>query len=421
MNVRLTPSEVRGTVTAPPSKSMAHRAILCAALAPGRSRVDNLAFSQDILATLNAVRALGARVETGDSWAVIDGPQRIAAQDGVCVDCAESGSTLRFLIPVFAQTGADVRFTGRGRLLERPQGVYEALFAEKGVAFTHTPAEVRVRGPLPAGEYEVDGGVSSQFITGLLLALPLCGAPCRVTVRPPFESRSYVGLTLRAMADFGVHIEENGNTYCINGEEKYVPANYAVEGDYSQAAFFAVLGAVCGGVTVRGLREDSLQGDRVILDILARCGASFTREGGAVRFEKSRLHGARIDIADCPDLGPILMVLGLFCEGETVLENAARLRVKESDRIAAMEAEIRKLGGQITSDENTVTVRASRLHAPDAPLDSHNDHRVVMAMAVAALGAGVPAVIENAQAVAKSYPDFFDVLRSIGGKAEEHG
>ena len=170
MNVRLTPSEVRGTVTAPPSKSMAHRAILCAALAPGRSRVDNLAFSQDILATLNAVRALGARVETGDSWAVIDGPQRIAAQDGVCVDCAESGSTLRFLIPVFAQTGADVRFTGRGRLLERPQNVYEQLFAEKGIAFTHTPAEVRVRGPLPAGEYEVDGGVSSQFITGLLLA-----------------------------------------------------------------------------------------------------------------------------------------------------------------------------------------------------------------------------------------------------------
>ena len=223
------------------------------------------------------------------------------------------------------------------------------------------------------------------------------------------------------MADFGVHIAENRNTYCINGEEKYVPANYAVEGDYSQAAFFAVLGAVCGGVTVRGLREDSLQGDRVILDILARCGASFTREGGAVRFEKSRLHGARIDIADCPDLGPILMVLGLFCEGETVLENAARLRVKESDRIAAMEAEIRKLGGQITSDENTVTVRASRLHAPDTALDSHNDHRVVMAMAVAALGAGVPAVIENAQAVAKSYPDFFDVLRSIGGKAEEHG
>ena len=323
--------------------------------------------------------------------------------------------------PRVCQTGADVRFTGRGRLLERPQNVYEQLFAEKGIAFTHTPAEVRVRGPLPAGEYEVDGGVSSQFITGLLLALPLCGAPCRVTVRPPFESRSYVGLTLRAMADFGVHVSECGNTYSINGNEKYVSANHTVEADYSHAAFLAVLGAVCGGVTVRGLREDSLQGDRVILDILARCGASFTREGDAVHFEKSRLHGARIDIADCPDLGPILMVLGLFCEGETVLENAARLRVKESDRIAAMEAEIRKLGGQITSDENTVTVRASRLHAPDAPLDSHNDHRVVMAMAVAALGAGVPAVIENAQAVAKSYPDFFDVLRSIGGKAEEHG
>lgn len=421
MNIHLTPSELCGTVTAPPSKSMAHRAILCAALAPGRSRVDNLAFSQDVLATLGAVQALGARVETGQTWAVIDGPAHIAAADGVRVDCAESGSTLRFLIPVFAQTGADVHFTGRGRLLARPQSVYETLFAEKGVAFAHTPDEVRVRGPLPAGDYAVDGGVSSQFITGLLLALPLCGAPCRVTVRPPFESRSYVALTLRAMADFGVHITETDNTYCIEENQKYSPSNYTVEGDYSQAAFFAVLGALRGGVTVRGLREDSLQGDRVILDILVRCGAVFSREGDAVRFEQSRLHGVRIDIADCPDLGPILMVLGLFCEGETVLENAARLRVKESDRIAAMEAEIRKLGGQITSDENTVTVRASRLHAPAAPLDSHNDHRVVMAMAVASLGAGVPAVIEHAQAVAKSYPDFFDVLRSIGGKVEKDG
>lgn len=421
MRANVFPSEIGGAVTAPPSKSMAHRAILCAALAPGRSRVDNLAFSQDVRATLDAVRALGARVETGADFAVIDGPARIEAAGGVCVDCAESGSTLRFLIPIFAQTGADVRFTGRGRLLARPQTVYEELFAEKGVAFAHTPDEVRVRGPLPAGAYEVDGGVSSQFITGLLLALPLCGAPCAVTVRPPFESRSYVALTLRAMADFGVHVAEEGNTYRITGNEKYKPANYRVEGDYSQAAFFAVLGALTGGVTVRGLREDSLQGDRVILDILAKCGARFAREGDAVRFEKSRLRGAEIDIADCPDLGPILMVLGLFCEGGTVLKNAARLRVKESDRIAAMEAEIRKMGGGITSDENTVTVRASRLRAPDAPLDSHNDHRVVMAMAVAALGAGVPVAIENAGAVAKSYPDFFDVLRSVGGKVETDG
>ncbi len=421
MRANVFPSEIGGAVTAPPSKSMAHRAILCAALAPGRSRVDNLAFSQDVRATLDAVRALGARVETGADFAVIDGPARIEAAGGVGVDCAESGSTLRFLIPIFAQTGADVRFTGRGRLLARPQTVYEELFAEKGVAFAHTPDEVRARGPLPAGAYEVDGGVSSQFITGLLLALPLCGAPCAVTVRPPFESRSYVALTLRAMADFGVHVAEEGNTYRITGNEKYKPANYRVEGDYSQAAFFAVLGALTGGVTVRGLREDSLQGDRVILDILAKCGARFAREGDAVRFEKSRLRGAEIDIADCPDLGPILMVLGLFCEGGTVLKNAARLRVKESDRIAAMEAEIRKMGGGITSDENTVTVRASRLRAPDAPLDSHNDHRVVMAMAVAALGAGVPVAIENAGAVAKSYPDFFDVLRSVGGKVETDG
>lgn len=421
MRANIFPSRIGGAVTAPPSKSMAHRAILCAALAPGRSRVENLAFSQDVRATLDAVRALGARVETGADYAVIDGPAHIAAADGVCVDCAESGSTLRFLIPVFAQTGADVRFTGRGRLLARPQTVYEELFAEKGIAFTHAADAVRVRGPLPAGVYEVDGGVSSQFITGLLLALPLCGAPCAVTVRPPFESRSYVALTLRAMDDFGVHVAEEGNTYRINENEKYKPSNYRVEGDYSQAAFFAVLGALTGGVTVRGLREDSLQGDRVILDVLAACGARFAREGDAVRFEPSALRGVEIDIADCPDLGPILMVLGLFCAGETKLTNAARLRVKESDRIAAMEEEIRKLGGEIFSDANTVTVRASRLHAPDAPLSAHNDHRVVMAMAVAALGARVPVAIENAGAVAKSYPDFFDALRSIGGEVETDG
>ena len=403
-----------GVLAAPPSKSMAHRAVLCAALADGESRLTGLAHSQDIDATLAAAAALGAQVEAGESWARIAGAAPLQAP-AAPVDCCESGSTLRFLIPLAALTGRPVAFTGRGRLMQRPQSVYQELFASQGLRFEQEGDTLTVAGPLRPGCFSLAGDVSSQFISGLLFALPLLDGDSRLRLKPPVESRSYIEMTRAAQSRFGVSsawLDEY--TLAVPGGQAYRPRDMAIEGDWSQAAFPAALGVLAGDVTVTGLEPGTLQGDAVILDILRRCGGRAEAVPGGVRFQKSALHGTKIDLADCPDLGPILMALGLLCEGETVITNAGRLRLKESDRIAAMEQELRKLGGQIESDGGTVTVRRSALHAPAGPLWGHNDHRVVMSLTVLAAAAGLPVQIDGAEAVAKSWPGFFAAVRQLG-------
>lgn len=403
-----------GVLAAPPSKSMAHRAVLCAALADGESRLTGLAHSQDIDATLAAAAALGAQVEAGESWARIAGAAPLQAP-AAPVDCCESGSTLRFLIPLAALTGRPVAFTGRGRLMQRPQSVYQELFASQGLRFGQEGDTLTVAGPLRPGCFSLAGDVSSQFISGLLFALPLLDGDSRLCLKPPVESRSYIEMTRAAQSRFGVAsawLDEY--TLAVPGGQAYRPRDMAIEGDWSQAAFPAALGALAGDVTVTGLEPGTLQGDAVILDILRRCGGRAEAVPGGVRFQKSALHGTKIDLADCPDLGPILMALGLLCEGETVIANAGRLRLKESDRIAAMEQELRKLGGRIESDGGTVTIRRSVLHAPAGPLWGHNDHRVVMSLTVLAAAAGLPVQIDGAEAVAKSWPGFFAAVRQLG-------
>ena len=403
-----------GVLAAPPSKSMAHRAVLCAALADGESRLTGLAHSQDIDATLGAAAALGAQVEAGESWARIAGAAPLQAP-AAPVDCCESGSTLRFLIPLAALTGRPVAFTGRGRLMQRPQSVYQELFASQGLRFGQEGDTLTVAGPLRPGCFSLAGDVSSQFISGLLFALPLLDGDSRLCLKPPVESRSYIEMTRAAQSRFGVAsawLDEY--TLAVPGGQAYRPRDMAIEGDWSQAAFPAALGVLAGDVTVTGLEPGTLQGDAVILDILRRCGGRAEAVPGGVRFQKSALHGTKIDLADCPDLGPILMALGLLCEGETVITNAGRLRLKESDRIAAMEQELRKLGGRIESDGGTVTVRRSALHAPAGPLWGHNDHRVVMSLTVLAAAAGLPVQIDGAEAVAKSWPGFFAAVRQLG-------
>ena len=403
-----------GVLAAPPSKSMAHRAVLCAALADGESRLTGLAHSQDIDATLTAAAALGAQVEAGESWARIAGAAPLQAP-AAPVDCCESGSTLRFLIPLAALTGRPVAFTGRGRLMQRPQSVYQELFASQGLRFEQEGDTLTVAGPLRPGCFSLAGDVSSQFISGLLFALPLLDGDSRLCLKPPVESRSYIEMTRAAQSRFGVAsawLDEY--TLAVPGGQAYRPRDMAIEGDWSQAAFPAALGVLAGDVTVTGLEPGTLQGDAVILDILRRCGGRAEAVPGGVRFQKSALHGTKIDLADCPDLGPILMALGLLCEGETVITNAGRLRLKESDRIAAMEQELRKLGGRIESDGGTVTVRRSALHAPAGPLWGHNDHRVVMSLTVLAAAAGLPVQIDGAEAVAKSWPGFFAAVRQLG-------
>ena len=410
------PARIGGTVSAPPSKSMAHRAVLCSALAKGTSHIENLEFSKDISATLAAAGQLCARVESGPADALVEGLGHFRPVFGP-VDCCESGSTLRFLIPLASLTGQSITFVGRGRLMERPQSVYETLYREQNLHFEQANGQLTVAGSLRSGEYTLAGNVSSQFISGLLFALPLLAGDSTLHLIPPVESRSYIEMTRAAQAAFGVTSHWlDDTTLCIQGGQQYHPRDYIVEGDYSQAAFLAVLGAVKGGITLTGLAAETLQGDAAILDILRRCGAKFTRTEAGLVFEQAPLHGVDIDLADCPDLGPVLMVLGLLCEGTTVIRNAERLRIKESDRIAAMEAELRACGGVLSSEGGTITVQGCkpRLHAPEAPLSGHNDHRVVMSLTVLALAADIPLAINEAEAVQKSWPHFFDALKPLG-------
>lgn len=425
MDARLYASRLGGTAAVPPSKSAAHRAVLCAALADGVSHITNIEYSQDIRATLQAAAQLGARIEEGPDGVTITGRGSSGGFVTVTrpVFCNESGSTLRFMIPLFSLTAQKVRFTGAGRLFDRPQAVYQMLFDRQGLRFEQAPDGITVFGRLRPGGFTLPGDVSSQFISGLLFAAPLMESESTIEVLPPYESRSYVDLTLAALQQFGVKVtaraRKNGSVlYRIAAPQRYTACDLAIEGDYSQAAFLAVLGCVAGGITVTGLAPDSRQGDKVILDILKRCGGKIKTTSDGYAFARSLLRATEIDLADCPDLGPVLFTLGCFCSGETVIHNAGRLRMKESDRIEAMQTELQKMGARITVDGDDVHITGVALHAPEEPLSGHNDHRVVMALAVAACAAGLPACILGSGAVNKSWPAFWDVLRALGGKVE---
>lgn len=413
MLARIQPSRLQGSVTVPPSKSMAHRALLCAGLAAGETRIQGILPSQDMEATCRALTALGASIARQGSLARVQGVAgRPKAPQGP-VDCGESGSTLRFLIPAFALASAPARLTGRGRLPQRPLGPYGAIFHGQGLPFAQDETGVSFQGPLAPGDYTLPGDVSSQFISGLLFALPLLPGDSHIRIQPPFESRGYVNMTLQVMDAFGVQAAFlDGLTLRVPGNQRFTApaAPFLVEGDDSQAAFFLTLDAILGDVSVAGLSPRSIQGDRVMGEILARCGH--------VPGQPPRpLAPFVADLGDCPDLGPILMTLGLFCRGESRLLNAGRLRLKESDRGTAMAQELSKLGGQASLAGDEIRIRQSKLR-PGPALSSHGDHRIAMALAVAALGARIPADIQGAEAVEKSYPDFWKDLAAIGARVE---
>lgn len=413
MLARILPSRLQGSVTVPPSKSMAHRALLCAGLAAGTTQIQGILPSQDMEATCRALTALGASIVRQGSLARVQGVAgRPKAPQGP-VDCGESGSTLRFLIPAFALASAPARLTGRGRLPQRPLGPYGAIFHGQGLPFAQDETGVSFQGPLAPGDYTLPGDVSSQFISGLLFALPLLPGDSHIRIQPPFESRGYVNMTLQVMDAFGVQAAFlDGLTLRVPGNQRFTApaAPFLVEGDDSQAAFFLTLDAILGDVSVAGLSLRSIQGDRVMGEILARCGH--------VPGQPPRpLAPFVADLGDCPDLGPILMTLGLFCQGESRLLNAGRLRLKESDRGTAMAQELGKLGGQASLAGDEIRIRQSRLR-PGPALSSHGDHRIAMALAVAALGARIPADIQGAEAVEKSYPDFWKDLAAIGARVE---
>ena len=425
--LQLFPSSLAGSIAAPPSKSMAHRLLIAAALAGGgqeASLVRGLDYSADIAATLQALRVLGADIACEGSTAHVVGVLRQGFYPApTVVDCNESGSTLRLLVPLFSLSGKEVHFGGAARLYARPQSVYQSIFAEQKLIFEVSPTGLRLQGALRPGDYHVPGDVSSQFISGLLFALPLLPGDSRLLVAPPLESRSYIELTREAQRLFGVHSHwQDDYTLLIPGGQQYTPGSHIVEGDWSQAAVPAVLAAcACPDIRLQNLSPTSPQGDRAVLGILQRCGAVAQWQGDTLHLSSPAglTSPDEIDLADCPDLGPMLCTLALFCKGTTRIVNAGRLRIKESDRIAAIETELRKLGADISSTQDSITINGGKPLAPGAVFSSHNDHRIVMACAAAALIAGLPATIENADAVSKSWPSFFDDIAALGAKWKE--
>ncbi len=401
MQVTVRAGRAHGTVKAPPSKSMAHRLLISAALAEGESRVRGVSACEDVAATLDCLRVLGARYEWQGADVVITGidPRRATAKKPLF--CRESGSTLRFLLPIAWLSDAPVTLDGAPYLLTRPMGVYASIAEEKHLFFEQNERGIHIQGPMTSGEYTVAGNVSSQFISGLLFALPLLDGASLIHILPPIESRSYLDLTVAALAEFGVLAEwRDDTTIYIPGGQTYRAHDTAVEGDYSGASFLEALNVLGGEVTVTGLNEESLQGDRV-------CKDHFT----ALKKER-----CEISIEDCPDLGPILFAVAAANHGG-VFTGTRRLRLKESDRVAAMAEELAKMGVRVQIEEDRVTVDPSKLHAPKEPICSHNDHRIVMSMAVLLTLTG--GVIEGAEAVSKSFPDFFEIISELGVEVQK--
>lgn len=393
MKIEIVPSRVCGSVAAPPSKSHVHRLLIAAALADGESRIFGAADSEDISATVDCLRALGADVVRTDSGFTVRGCGGKPHADGRTLHCRESGSTMRFLLPV-SLIGGGAELSGSARLIERGVSVYRDILVPRGVTFDIAPERVSVRGQLTGGNYEIPGGISSQFISGMLFALPHAAGESRITVTPPFESRAYVDMTLAVLSRAGITADRpSEREFIIPGGQKYKPFSAAAEGDWSQAAFFLALG---DGVTVTGLDPDSLQGDRVCLTLLRQIAAGYTEA----------------ELSDCPDLAPVLFASAAAAGHGAHFSGTRRLAIKESRRADAMAEELAKFGARLTVGEDTVDVAPGAIHAPCGELSSHGDHRIVMALAVCAVRVG--GTIAGAEAVRKSYPDFFSELAKLG-------
>lgn len=395
MVVTINKSTAFGRVQAPPSKSMAHRYLICAALSP-ESEIKGVRFSEDIKATLSCLEALGANVEINGDTVKIGG---IDIDKGIKSDklfCNESGSTLRFLIPLCLLFDKKITLSGTKRLMERSLSVYADICKATGLEFNQSADTVTVKGKLQAGKYAVRGDISSQFISGLMFALPLLPHDSIIDITGAIESGSYLGMTVKALADFGVRISRTDeHTIYIKGNQTYKPRSFTVEGDYSNAAFFEALNALGGNVAVSGLKKDTCQGDAVYKKL----------------FGKIVRGTPEIDISDCPDLGPVLMVAAAANNGAH-FTGTHRLKIKESDRGAAMAEELSKFGCHTEINDNDITVHGCTLKTPELPLYGHNDHRIVMSLAVLCTLTG--GQIYGAQAVAKSFPDFFERFSSLG-------
>ena len=406
MNVTITPGKLQGTLAVPPSKSQAHRLLIAAALADGESHLTHVAMSQDIAATLGALQALGASCAADGTriCGIRRGPWKGALPH---LDCGESGSTLRFMIPIALAVAGGGVFTGRGRLMQRPQAPYFELFRQKGIDYTLQDGVLTVRGCLRPGDYALRGDVSSQFFTGLLFALSLLEGPSSLASTPALESADYLAMTLQVLQMAGITVAQPDSThFAIAGAQPYRPIHAAVEGDYSQAAFYLAANGMGSQIQLTGLSADCVQADRIILQYAQRL-----RAPGAVE----------LDVRQCPDLVPALAVQAALRAGQTTrIVNAARLRMKESDRLQAVSQSLNALGARVQELPDALQITGvAQLQGGAA--ESFHDHRIAMMLAVAATCAAEPVVVQGAECVQKSYPNFWEDYEALGGVIRREG
>lgn len=397
MNIEIIPSVAKGEITAPPSKSCAHRLLICAALAEGTSVIENIGTNEDITATVSCLKALGADVEINGTTATVKGITKVSRKKELNLFCNESGSTLRFFIPISLLFTERAIFTGKGKLMERPQSVFEELFEEKDCYLRKEESSLIAGGTLKSGEYKMRGDVSSQFITGLLFTLPLLSGNSEIVLTTPLESAPYVDITIDVLSQFGIEIEKRDNSFFIKGSQKYLPRNLSVEGDWSNAAFLDAFNLIGGDVNVKGMNSESYQGDKIYREF----------------YEKIKSGTPEIDISHCPDLGPVLIAVSALKNGAKLL-GTKRLKIKESDRGEAMKAELQKFGVEIVVNENDIVIPNTEVRAPAEKLCCHNDHRIAMSLSV--ICSKVGGTLQEAECVKKSYPEFFDDIKTLGIK-----
>ena len=405
-----------GKVTVPPAKSYGHRSIICAALSEKASLISNMDLSEDMKASLNFLTALGGKYEYSSRCLKVN-PINLNSEN-IIIDCGESGSTFRFVIPIIAALGVKATLVGRGRLPERPLNVYTDLLPEFGVSFSANKLPMKISGKLKSGKFRVPGNISSQFISGLLFALPLLQEDSEIEIVGKLESGAYIDMTIDVLDKYGIEITKTEKGYFVKGKQQYKAVDYTVEGDWSQAAFFLTMGALSDEVIeIEGLNKNSIQGDMGVLKLYKEIGAHIDFEGAALKIKKGSLKAIETDMHDMPDAVPALSALLALCEGVSVIKGAERLRIKESDRLKSVSDALNSLGGKVTETVDGLEIEGvNRLCGGNA--DSVNDHRILMAMASVRSMTDNDIVMTDSHCVSKSYPDFYKDYIKLGGKAD---
>ncbi|MPM42892.1 3-phosphoshikimate 1-carboxyvinyltransferase [bioreactor metagenome] len=424
-DLKIYPSKLKGELKIPPSKSMAHRAIICAALSDKLCRVDNIDYSDDIIATIEAMKSLGAIITKHEDYVEVIGVYKDIqdTRKNKVIDCNESGSTLRFLVPISLLFGGSSRFIGKGNLGKRPLTTYYNIFDKQNIQYSYEKdiLNLEIEGELKGGTFEVEGNVSSQFISGLLFTLPLLKEDSKIIITTDLESKSYVDLTLKVIKDFGIEIiNKNHEEFIIKGNQKYEACNYKVEGDYSQGAFFLCADAIGNEVVCKDLNIDSLQGDKEVINILKKMNVDIMVKGNEIEGKRrKKLKSTYIDGSQCPDIIPVLTSVAALAKGRTEIANVGRLRIKECDRLSAITSELNKLGANIIEKEDSIIVEGVDELEGNVEVWSHKDHRIAMTLAIVSSRCNKPIVIKDYDCVSKSYPKFFEDFEKIGGISVE--